>query len=423
MHPIPTVSSLQPAKKSPRAAAGKALLVFFLLMAAFTFANSALNELSIAKVDTLSPQRGALEKIVSSSGQLSASQVVPVYAEAAVHVETVPIRAGQQVTKGQPLFTLESKALNDLLADAQKALDEAQQTLKDAQQALAYAKADMRESALDDYADAQKDVDTAQAAYDKAVSESASKNTIAHRLDVLNDAIRDRDRMASVRSYFEKQAAVDDAGKALAEAQNDFDDATRIAGDPTVYAPCDGQVISVSIEAGGAASTASAALMLAKREGSLDLVVSISSDDTQELSIGDTAVITLSNKTYEAPILSIAPSAQDAGKYELSFQLPADAGNAGMNADVEIRKRTQNFDLLIPLSALHQDNTSYFVYVVAQKEGALGAETTVDRVDVSIIDQDSTRAAVQGGAGLRDEIVTRSDRDLSDGDRVRVEED
>ena len=162
MHTTP-VSIPQSTKRSPRAAAGRALIVFLLLMAAFTFANNALNELSIAKVDTLSPQRGALEKIINSSGQLAASKVLPIYAEAAVHVETVHVRAGQQITKGQPLFTLEAKGLNDLFNDAQKAVEDAQQTLSDAQQALAYAKADMREGALGDYADAQHDVDIAQA--------------------------------------------------------------------------------------------------------------------------------------------------------------------------------------------------------------------------------------------------------------------
>ena len=94
-----------------------------------------------------------------------------------------------------------------------------------------------------------------------------------------------------------------------------------------------------------------------------------------------------------------------------------------MSANVEIRKRTQNYDLLIPLSALRKDNYSYYVYIIEQSEGALGAETTVARMDVSLLEQDSTRAAVRGGIGPRDRIVARGDRELHDGDRVRVKED
>ena len=159
-------------------------------------------------------------------------------------------------------------------------------------------------------------------------------------------------------------------------------------------------------------------------DGELELVVTLSEDDADFVDAGDEASVTVGSETYRLPVRSVSLSATEAGKYELAFLLPADAGRVGMSADMELRKRTKNYDLLIPLSALRQDNTGYYVYTVASRDsGALGAQTTASRADVSVLEQDATRAAVTGGVNQRDVIVSRSDRDLSDGDRVRVKED
>jgi hypothetical protein len=61
--------------------------------------------------------------------------------------------------------------------------------------------------------------------------------------------------------------------------------------------------------------------------------------------------------------------------------------------------------------------------VASKDSGALGVQTTALRADVSVLEQDATRAAVTGGVSQRDTIITRADRSLSDGDRVRVKED
>lgn len=417
------VASPSGERRGVRTAAGKALLIFLAAMIALTLANNALNELAVAQVNTVNPQRGALERRIDASGQLAAFDAVPVYAEAAVHVDKVHVYAGQQVQAGDPLFTLEAAGLADWVNDAQKTFDDAEKSLEDAQQAFAYAKADMNKYALDNYADAQKEVEKAQAAYDEAVASGASERAVQYKLEALEDAIRSRDRRSNVRDYFDKEKALAQAEQTCTEAREDLVDAKRIAGQPTVTAPFDAQVLSVDIQTGGTASTDGAALMLADLTGQLELTVILSEDEAKYLEIGDEATVSVGSTDYLSTVASITASIQSEGKYDVRFLLPGDAGRVGMSADAAIRKRTQNYDLLIPLSALRQDNTGYYVYTVVSREGALGAQTTVERADVSVVEQDSTRAAVQGGVSLRDSVASRSDRELHEGDRVRVKED
>jgi hypothetical protein len=123
------------------------------------------------------------------------------------------------------------------------------------------------------------------------------------------------------------------------------------------------------------------------------------------------------------PITSIAASTEVQGMFDVSFSIPDNFGVVGQQASIKFRKRTQQYDVLIPLSALRQDNDGDFIYVVNQQEGSLGTQISVKRVDVYVLDQDNTRAALQAGITQRDLIVARSDRDIQDGDRVRLEEE
>ena len=406
-----------------RRTAVKALGIFLTLMVVLTLANQAINELAIAQVDTVFPQRGALEKRVDASGQLQAVNVTPIYAEAAIHVRQVHVRSGQEVTAGEPLFTLDVASLQEWMEEKRKILDEASQNLDDAQQAFAYAKADIRVYALDRYADAQDEVDRAQAIYDAAVEQGVSQRRIDGMLDDLERAIRRRDGMTSVRNYFVKEKELERAEQAHGDMLKSWKDAVRIAGNATVCAPFNAHVVGVDVQAGDTASVSIAAVILASLDEKLELVATISEEDAENLEIGDDARISISNSDYQYPILAIAPSVQDAEMVELSFQLAAGAGRIGMSANVQIRKRTQNYELLVPLSGLRKDNVGYYVYTIVQKDGALGVQTTVERADLVLLEQDSTRAAVQGGVNMRDRIVSRSDRELHDGDRVRVRED
>ncbi len=417
------MQSAETNRRTSRSLAGKALAIFIVFMAVLTMVNNGLNELAVAQITVVSPQRGALERILEVSGELSAQEVLPIYARAAVHVEKVHVRAGQMVSEGDPLFTLDQVALDELVTNVKDTLDIKAQALNNAQQALIYAKADMGQLALDTYNGRQKAVEKAQASYDNAVAAGGPAATIEYRREVLEDAIQARDRMSSVRDYFAQQTALAEAEKAHGSAQADWEEAQRIASSATVCAPCDGQIIQVNTRVGASASTAEALLTLSPMSGALELLVTVREEQAEYVEAGDEATLTVGTETYQAQVLSVAPSPQQAGQVELAFALPADAGRVGMAADVELRKRSKNYQVLIPLSALREDNLGTYVYLTVQREGALGIQSTLVRTNVTVIDRDATRAAVQGAVTMQDKIVARSDRDVVEGDRVRIKGD
>ncbi len=352
---------------------------------------------------------------------------------------------------------MQAKAAND---EAQAALETALEQEISAKSALETAQASGDSSS----------VEMAQTAYDAAKKASKDAQSLAKKTkddlsdaqDELDDAKKDLEKMTRTREYMT-------TGKALISAQEDLDQKWRAYFDASaklqngqtlspeeeeklmedalraidfggtatdlipfdenadhtvlVYAPVDGDILTIDATAGSVVSTSAPVIKMNDRSKGLSLTVQIDEDSVGDMTVGDSADITVGDDVQSCPITSIAASSEGQGMFDVTFSIPDSFGVVGQQSSMKFSKRTQQYDILIPLSALRQDNDGYFVYVVDQQEGSLGSQISVRRVDVFVLDQDSTRAALQGGVSQRDLIVARSDRDIQDGDRVRLEEE
>lgn len=427
-----------------RSMAGKALAVFFIIMVALTWANTMLQEMTIATVSTTTTQRGALEKQITASGTLSAALSVPIIETESARVASIYAQAGIHVTVGAPLYRLD---YTDVVKAKQDALQTAQEDLGKKQRSLDWAAADLSSSVvarlderLQTVAALKEAYLAAQEAYLDAFAMYAddpenaeltsAKQALSQAQYQYETEKRRLDSDSSVRDYLNKKDEFANAETALAEAERELLEVIAAIEDPqedglyyrTVFAPVDGYVISSTLSVGAMVSTNSPVMMLSDQSQGLELYVTVDEDSASEMAIGDSASITVGNEVYQCNILSIALSTDRDSMFDIGFLLPGDAGSVGISATMRLRKRTQNYDVIIPLSALREDSDGNFVYVVEQQQSSLGVRMSVRRVDVYVLEQDSTRAALQGGVSQRDTIVLRGDRDISDGDRVRLEE-
>lgn len=74
----------------------------------------------------------------------------------------------------------------------------------------------------------------------------------------------------------------------------------------------------------------------------------------------------------------------------------------------------------VPLEALHREGGQEYVYVVAEQEGFAGTELVARKTGVAVIDTGQGYAALSEGAlSSQQNVITRSDRVLADGSKVR----
>ncbi|MCL1963509.1 MAG: hypothetical protein FWF69_00405 [Firmicutes bacterium] len=423
-----------------RAMAGKALAVFLLLMLAFTWGNKMLREMTIATVSATGVQRGSLDKQYTASGSLTASLSIPILAEEPARVIEVFAKEGQTVAEGDPLFTLD---YSDIVQNKKDAVQSSRDTVSGKQRSLDWSAADLPTQTLARLQDRQASLQALMNACGQA-EDAYQRTVIAHGEDnaVTREAKRALDQAqylyktekrrvdgdAAIRDYLNKSEELAKAQADLAKAEGEYAALlAKVREDNgkythTVVSPAVGYIISGSLTVGSMAPTGSASMMLSDLSAGLELRVELDEGSAGELVPGDTANVTVDGKRYDCPIVTIAGSASRQGMSELSFLLPGDAGAPGKSAEADIRKRTENYNLIIPLSALYSDSDGDFVYVVEQEESSLGSRMSVRRVDVYVLDEDSSRAALQSGLSQRDSIVTRSDRSIADGDRVRLED-
>lgn len=98
----------------------------------------------------------------------------------------------------------------------------------------------------------------------------------------------------------------------------------------------------------------------------------------------------------------------------------------GESITVTADRSNQTYDHIIAASAVSEDNTGTYVYVIDKTSGPLGDRYTVRRVAVTVQNRSGSLVAISG-QGIDDAggdllIVTRSEEPLHNGDRVRLED-
>ena len=119
-------------------------------------------------------------------------------------------------------------------------------------------------------------------------------------------------------------------------------------------------------------------------------------------------------------IVSIKPDASDPrNKRTVKCSIE---GNVmpGEQITVVADRANSDYDCVVPSSAVYEDNSGTFIYVVEQTSTVLGDKCIVHRVKVTVEATDGARTAISGENIEGAQSVVRSEKPLHDGDRVRL---
>jgi hypothetical protein len=152
------------------------------------------------------------------------------------------------------------------------------------------------------------------------------------------------------------------------------------------------------------------------------LSFTVTSDQARRLRPGDEA--TVSNywwgREIYATLASIRNDPQNPQSSRiLTFDITGDA-NPGMELTLSVGSKSQNYDIIIPNSAIRSDTNGSFVLRVEAKNSPLGNRYYARRVEVSILASDDLNAAVSGDLNYGDFVITTSNKPVQAGDMVRM---
>lgn len=282
----------------------------------------------------------------------------------------------------------------------------------------------------------------AQSAYDSAIQELELQKSQAEESLQAQDSARAQAYNA-YESAKEQDAAAAENDKKTAEAGSYTTQSAQVdlelakkeleklqkvqSENGEVKAPEDGVLKSSTIAAGGVTDD-TASLMFGW--GGYRVKGNLTAEDLSKAETGDEVKIMVpgQGKTLKKNIGEISGNTNQQGEGQTAagvFYAEMEEKEAvyGSEISYEISRQTDSsYKQVIPLSAVRKDSDGTFCLVAEEEKTVLGNEYRAKRVAVTVVEKDSTSAAITSSLGQEDKIITGSSKDIDPEDKVRLEE-
>lgn len=414
----------------------KIAAIFTAVMLFLTFFSKTLNNFLLPKVTCETPSGGALIKQVKAEGKVEAKKYDVFYAPEGIEILDVAVKTGDPVSKGQILMKLDVSqfesqledekakleqkklilegladkncmqsydvAVNDALLDmdnAGKAYESAHASVEDMEE-LYLAGAETKS----EYNDAKAETDKAKLAYEKAKLDYESAK--ANRLKAIGD----------------NERSVETARYDIMIGERTIDSLEKKVEMGTLTAQSDGVIGELNALEGELTDSSKPLYRIALLSNGFRFVFTTDVKSAENLKPGDTGDILINAAGTEAiqgTVTGVTDNRQSNGeKKDVFMDIPSGGFAEGEKGSVSISKNTDAYELLVPNTAIGQDSGGYFVYVLKYRKGPLGNEYYVRMLKLSVLDNDDGKTAVAGGLTGSDEVVSSSDKQLSEGMQV-----
>jgi multidrug efflux pump subunit AcrA (membrane-fusion protein) len=406
----------------------KIAITFLLIILFFTFFSNTINNLSLPLVTTDKPINGALINSLTASGAITEKEAIEIYADGNRKVNEVKVKVGDTVTKGQELIVLDNTELVNQLKDEKARLDQKKLNLSKLQEAVSESNI----LAIDKNIElAKQKLQEAEAKLkalrDKYSVGQATQEEVNAAETNVNNAKMDYDIAQN-----NKEKTVKDNGRDVNSLKLDIEMQERKVNDindkinnSVIKAEADGEVLEVNAVKNRIYNNSQPAVKLSNSSGGYTITFTVDSDSADLVKEGSDISITLDStrKSKKAKVETIHDNVQMRGqKKDIVVSLSSEGVNLGVTASINVSSNSKAYNTLIPIDALREGDDGYYVYVISQKKGTLGDEYFARQVKVEVEAYDSSKAAVSDGVMPMDKVIVTTDKTLSDGDQVRLQD-
>lgn len=210
--------------------------------------------------------------------------------------------------------------------------------------------------------------------------------------------------------------------KDIVDAQEEVDEQMEKSIGAVVVAEISGTVTQVNATAGKEVSAAEPVVIMQPEGKGYTMSFSVTNEQAKRLSVGDKADLVNSWRydDVDVTLASIKPDPTEPGQKKLLTFDVTGSVTAGQSLNVSVGQKSANYDLIVPNSAIREDNNGKFVLIVESKSSPLGNRYIATRVDVEVLASDDTQSAVSGGLYGYEFVITTSTQPVEAGKQVRL---
>lgn len=251
----------------------------------------------------------------------------------------------------------------------------------------------------------------------KQIDEKTQEKT--NRQEELQALLKDITNVLGLDSYLN---AIKDAQEKVEKAQAVVDEQTAKDMGATITAPISGTVTAINVTSGNSTSPSTPVVVMQPQGKGYTLSFSVTNEQARRLSVGDQADLVNSWRydDIKVTLASIKPDKNDPGqKKELTFDVTGSV-TPGQTLNLSVGQKSANYDLIVPNSAIREDNNGKFILIVESKSSPLGTRYTASRVDVEVLASDDTQSAISAALYGYEFVITTSTKPVEAGKLVRL---
>lgn len=221
----------------------------------------------------------------------------------------------------------------------------------------------------------------------------------------------------------DKQSKIADQKKVISDCEEAIKKLEEKSVGAKIDAQVGGKITEINVVAGEEAEAQKTVAMIEMSEKGYTLEMTVTTEQAKKVKIGDEAEVQYFwYGDASATLQSITTDSQNPAKNKiLKFAVKGDV-TPGQNLQLAMGSKGQNYDMIVPNSAIREDNNGKFVLSVVAKSSPLGNRYVAERVDVEILASDDTSSAVSGAVYGSEFIITTSTKPIEAGMQVRLVE-
>ena len=297
-----------------------------------------------------------------------------------------------------------------------KKLASAQQDLADAQYELT-----VKQEVQTNEETILTDTETRMTEYKDAVAAAkAAQTALEDKIFELQEQQKDDNKNMALQTL-----QIDKLKDQIADAEDEVERLRAGSVDAAVVSKVSGVVKSLGVSAGNTAEPGTPLATILVPDRGYAVSITVTADQAKKVTVGDSAEVTTGwwgGGDITARLVSIRPdpSAPNQNRI-LVFDVGGEVED-GTQLSLSIGQKSQNYDIVVPSSAVRSDANGDFVLIVVAKSSPLGNRYVATRVDVRVLGADDLNTAVSGGVANGDFVITTSTRPLESGMQVRLAE-
>lgn len=330
----------------------------------------------------------------------------------ASYITNLPSQALAEIAKGYNAI----REARDALTKAQDAYNKAVESMQPQNEAL-----------NKQVTEAKREMDALEAEYkelsDKKTAYDTAKDNVVSCENALQTLLKtsqlDNLELSKMANEIAKLEAK------LEELSGGEKDAEGNVTGGQIVSEVNGVVKEINVTAGNNTDPATAVMTIEVPDRGYTVSMNVTNEQAQKVTIGDAAEISTGywgSSGLSGKLVGIRnnTSAGQSGGKQLVFDVTGSDITSGTQVSVSIGQRSQNYDTIVPNSALRSDSNGSFVLVIVAKSSPLGNRFVATRVDVTELAKDDVNTAVSGGLSAYDMVLTTATKPVEDGMLVRL---